>query len=126
MELVNILLAAGADPNHGDVRGWTPMHKAASVGSIEALRVMRANDPPRQGKTNVQDSKGWTCLHWAKTPEVAKVLLEELGAKDNIKNSAGQTPEHMHYKRAASKASGLADYLKARRAEINANKKPWE
>jgi hypothetical protein len=126
LELVSILLAAGADPNHADIRGWTPMHKAASVGSIEALRVMRANAPPRQGKTNAQDSKGWTCLHWSKTPEVAKVLLEELGAKDDIKNSAGQTPEQMHYKRAASKASGLADYLRARRAEINANKKPWE
>ena len=55
-----------------------------------------------------------------------KVLLEELGAKDDIKNSARQTPEQMHFKRAASMASGLADYLRARRADINANKKPWE
>jgi ankyrin repeat protein len=126
LDLVNVLLAAGADPNHPDTRGWTPMHKAASVGSLEALRAMRANSPPRQGKTNAQDEKGWTCLHWCKTPQVAKVLLEELGAKDDIKNLARQTPEQMHYKRASSQASGLSAFLKARRADINANKKPWE
>jgi hypothetical protein len=51
---------------------------------------------------NAQDRRGWTCLHWAKTPAIAQLLLDELGAKDNIKNHKGQTPEQMHYKRAAS------------------------
>eukprot|EP01047_Picozoa_sp_COSAG01_P017904 COSAG01_NODE_958_length_12470_cov_52.097729_5_plen_96_part_00 len=58
--------------------------------------------PPRQGLVNAQDRRGWTCLHWAKTPAIAQLLLDELGAKDNIKNHKGQTPEQMHYKRAAS------------------------
>lgn len=54
------------------------------------------------------------------------MLLEELGAKDNIKNNAKQTPEAMHYKRASSQASGLSEFFKQRRAHINANKKAWE
>jgi hypothetical protein len=58
--------------------------------------------PPRQGLVNAQDRRGWTCLHWAKTPAIAQLLLDELGAKDNIKNHKGQIPEQMHYKRAAS------------------------
>jgi hypothetical protein len=57
---------------------------------------------------------------------VATVLLEELGAKDNIKNSAKQIPEAMHCKRASSQASGLAEFFKQRRVHINANKKAWE
>lgn len=64
LELVDLLLAHGADPNHADTRGWTPMHKAASVGSLPALRAMRNIRPPRQGTCNNQDKTGWTCLHW--------------------------------------------------------------
>ena len=102
---------------------WILGHAISNALSYE--RIVK-NETISSTNSNAQDSKGWTCLHWCKTPEVAKVLLEELGAQDNIKNAARQTPEQMHFKRAGSKASGLADYLRARRAEINANKKPWE
>jgi hypothetical protein len=64
LAVVEVLLAHGADPNHADTRGWTPMHKAASVGSLPALRAMRNIRPPRQGTCNNQDKTGWTCLHW--------------------------------------------------------------
>ena len=125
-ELVTLLLERGADPNHADARGWTPMHRAASVGNVAALRAMRALRPPRQGNTNQQDGKGWTCLHWCKSVEVAKLLLEELGARDDVKNESKATPEKMHAEKATSKASGLSDFFQARREQINANKKPWE
>ena len=87
---------------------------------------MRALRPPRQGNTNQQDGKGWTCLHWCKSVEVAKLLLEELGARDDVKNESKATPEKMHAEKATSKASGLSDFFQARREQINANKKPWE
>ena len=125
-ELLVLLLERGADPNRPDARGWTAMHKAASVGNLFALRAMRSNRPiVRQGRPNQQDRRGWTCLHWAKTAETAQVLLDEMGAKGDIKNVHGMSPEAMHYKRAASQGN-VAAFFAARREEINKNKKPWE
>lgn len=40
--LVELFLKHGADPNLADARGWTAMHRAASVGNERALRAMRA------------------------------------------------------------------------------------
>lgn len=43
--LLRLLLKAGAKPNRKDATGSTPLHRAASAGKAEAVRVRRFRDP---------------------------------------------------------------------------------
>ena len=75
IEAVKQHLAAGADVNAIDRRGWTPLHQAD-------VRKKR--------------SGGWTPLHYAAYgghKEIAELLIAE-GADVNAKDEDGVTPLH--------------------------------
>ncbi|CAN5157770.1 hypothetical protein BH09DEP1_BH09DEP1_0020 [soil metagenome] len=38
--ILNDLLAAGANPNEYDCRGWTPLHAAANEGKADAIEIL--------------------------------------------------------------------------------------
>ena len=40
IEILNRLLASGADPNGGGDGTWTPLHSAAYIGSVEIIRIL--------------------------------------------------------------------------------------
>lgn len=41
LEIVNLLLKSGADPNKGGAGGFTPLHLAASRGAMEAIAALQ-------------------------------------------------------------------------------------
>src|SRR5690606_38343712 len=53
---VELLLAAGADPNVGDSRAMTPLHDAASRGGGEIARLLWAAGPDRRARSSAGGS----------------------------------------------------------------------
>ncbi|RPA95333.1 ankyrin [Choiromyces venosus 120613-1] len=78
-----------ADPtsvNSKDENGYTPLHAAVSYNHIPLLRsLVRTHG----GDVNAQDVEGDTPLFVAETVEVARILVEELGADVGHKNLMG-------------------------------------
>jgi ankyrin repeat protein/tRNA A-37 threonylcarbamoyl transferase component Bud32 len=89
-EVVEFLLAKGANSNAQDNQGETPLHKADNTTIIELLLDQNAN-------SNAQDNWGNTPLHNAdsllKLDRVA--LLIAKGANVNVRNNQGNTPLHV-------------------------------
>ncbi|KAG0639798.1 hypothetical protein HOY80DRAFT_885799 [Tuber brumale] len=74
--------------NSKDENGYTPIHAAVSYNHISLLRsLVRTHG----GDVNVQDGEGDTPLFVAETVEVARVLVEELGAEVGHRNGLGLT-----------------------------------
>src|SRR5215831_11912087 len=104
LEVVRLLLAAGADPNAaGNHRRSTPLHYAAD-GQINSP----AWDARRQVSTlrclldaganiHAQDKNGATALHRAVRTRCAAAVrfLLEAGADPTLKNKPGSTPFHL-------------------------------
>jgi len=93
--LVGLLLESKADANATDERGWTPLHFAADevLPQMASLLVAKGADP------NVRDDEGNTPLHRAVfsargRDEVVR-LLHKHGARDDVKNKAGETPRSL-------------------------------
>lgn len=104
-EVVKRLLAAGANPNLGNVLGYTPVMAAAGLGSnivdtrgrfktqaeaIETLEVLLAAG----GELNAGDARGQTPLHGAAYwgwNDVVQYLADR-GADLQAKDRAGKTP----------------------------------
>ncbi|MEQ9367973.1 MAG: ankyrin repeat domain-containing protein [Coleofasciculus chthonoplastes F3-SA18-01] len=89
-EVVELLLAKGANSNAQDNQGETPLHKADNTTIIELLLDQNAN-------SNAQDNWGNTSLHNAasllKLDQVT--LLIAKGANVNARNNQGNTPLHI-------------------------------
>ncbi|ETW82767.1 hypothetical protein HETIRDRAFT_450525 [Heterobasidion irregulare TC 32-1] len=110
-----------ADPkllNAEDVDGRTPLHWAASSGSLEITRYLI----DQKADINKMDGSGWSALHIAVSAgneEVAKELIGA-GADVNQRTDKGLTP--LHY--AASKSRvDIGRFLISRGADINARDK---
>ncbi len=91
VEIIDVLLAAGADPNVGNKVGKRPAALAAENGQLEALqRIVAAG-----GEIDSRDEIGGTPLLWAsalsKNPETVKFLIDS-GADVNVIDSNGMTP----------------------------------
>ena len=73
-----------------DAHGYSLVHAAASYNQLPVLRhlVQKYN-----ADVNILDEDGETPLFAAEKVEVAKCLVEELGADTTIQNGEGQTAE---------------------------------
>jgi hypothetical protein len=93
--LVGLLLESKADVNATDPHGWTPLHFAAE----EALPQMATLLVAKGADANIKDDEGNTALHRAVfsargRDEIVR-LLRKHGAKDDVKNKAGETPKSL-------------------------------
>lgn len=86
-----MLLEKGADVNIADIRGSTPLHRAASKGLLSVVKLLLNRDDI---KINFKDAYGATALHLAceEDREQTALLLVEHGADIETKNRDGQTP----------------------------------
>ena len=90
--LVGLLLEAKADINATDPHDWTPLHFAAEEALVQMVSLLVA----KGADVNAHDDEGNTPLHRAVfssrgSDEVVR-LLRRHGAKDDVKNKAGETP----------------------------------
>ncbi|MCE5279999.1 MAG: ankyrin repeat domain-containing protein [Planctomycetaceae bacterium] len=121
LPVMEVLLAAGADPNARDNQKCTPMHTAAA-SLYDQQRVLTLHK--HGGKFDVREESGKTPLHLAaavidtdifradrKPGPVAQLL--SVGADVNARDSLGRTP--LHY----ASAQAVAPLLAAK-ADINA------
>ena len=76
-------MRAGVHPGEADENGYTAIHAAVSWENPSILEyLIRECD----GNVNIADTEGCTPLFYAETVEMAKLLVEELGADMQIKS----------------------------------------
>jgi ankyrin repeat protein len=120
-EILRLLLAAGADPRRGgESVGYSPLHRAASDGSLENVRLLL-----QAGARPSVSSSGFSPLHevvrnsLSSKEKIAPTLIELLvraGNAVDARDGDGLTPLHM----AASQASTVAvTALLSWKADVN-------
>lgn len=107
LEMMTLLLEAGANPNERGIRGpamrgFTPLMRAAMANCAACVKLLLAkgadpnvvSDPPRVVKAGLQDMGKLTALivaaQWNRR-EIAKLLLAA-GAEVNVAEARGMTP----------------------------------
>ena len=92
-DVVEFLIAKGADIDVRNKRGETPLHCAAAHLSVTALLFASG------AKVNAKTDAGYTALHFAVSANRVKVvaLLIENGADVNAQEYQGQTPLHLAF-----------------------------
>ena len=111
-DVVELLLATGADVNATSNDGSTPLHDAAARGHKDVAELLLA----RGADVNARRSSGDTPLYCAATKDVAELLLTT-GAEVNAASNNGGTPLH---NAAARGHQEVAELLLARGADVNA------
>lgn len=101
-------LDSGLTPESADRAGYTAIHAAASYGHLPLLRFLIKD---RNGDINVQDLEGDTPLHMCELVDVAREMIQELGANVTIKNKEGLTAAEVI--REEGDFDDLADYLES-------------
>gem|GEM_PF-1314161 len=84
VEIVEVLLKRGADPNVKDDNGQTPLHIAAQEGHVDVVRVLleRGADP------RIADNGGHIPLDYAKDSTI-RSLLESAMRSNELSDSEG-------------------------------------
>lgn len=88
-KIVNLLLAAGANPHLADAQGTTPLMQAALQGNIEITKALLNAG----ASLDLQDAHGATALMYAilwPHPEIVAILLAA-GANPDLKDKTGKT-----------------------------------
>ena len=81
LEVVRLLLEAGADKDAPDANGWTALHIAAENGHLEVVGLLLEAGADK----DAPDANGWTALHFGAQEghlEVVRMLLEAGADKD--------------------------------------------
>jgi len=109
VEVINLLLGAGADINLGEKEGTNALHYAAKYGQLEATKVLVAAG----ALVDLQEGyHGYTPLHWNSAGRgvrgIAVVLVETGGADTTILDHAGDTATTVAFN---NNYSELWDYL---------------
>ncbi|PVH96407.1 hypothetical protein DM02DRAFT_599261 [Periconia macrospinosa] len=94
-----------------DAHGYSLVHASVSYGQLDLLRHLVQK---HQVDVNLLDEDGETPLFVAETPEVAKCLVEELGAHQNLRNAEGKTAEEKFLEE-EGEANQVYQYLKSLR-----------
>lgn len=111
-ELVEVLLAAGAELHQRDEQGFTPLHMAAMSGNPPVAQLLLE----RGARPWAEDNDGRTPLHVAANGDIAALLVDG-GVDLNGISAEGETALHL----AASRGStGKAEFLLSKGAEVNA------
>jgi hypothetical protein len=77
LSLVHLLIEVHPDGLHVlDLVGYIPLHSAVDHSCIDCFRAVLYNGGVEA--TTIQDSNGWTPLHWSIEPNVSLVTLWEL------------------------------------------------
>jgi ankyrin repeat protein len=123
-QVVELLLAAGANANARDYGGSTPLHLAARGGHLDCVQALLAHD----AKASPMNEAGDTPLHEAARggrQEAARLLLDH-GADPNARGQCGGTPLH------AAAGAGRRDVAELllrggalANARSTAHSKPW-
>lgn len=104
--------------NARDVDGRTPLHWAATSGSLEIVRHLLDH----HAEVDLPDSASWTPLHIAASAGHEDIVRELLGAGADVKKTTDKGLTALHY--AASKSRvDIGRLLVSRGADINARDK---
>ena len=118
VDVVEVLLDAGADVDKIESEGYSPLHDACVCGEAKIVKLLLA----KSAKVNVRNDGGQTPLHLAigkKNEEIVNLLLEAK-AEMNIGDISGSTALH-----AAGSAGSyeimqlLLNYLKSRQVKTS-------
>lgn len=93
IEVIDVLLKNGADPNFSDKQGWYPLHFATQKQNMEMVKLLVKHG----AHIDQQDGKfGKTPLSVAISKTKGREFIDyflELGADITIPNKVGVTPE---------------------------------
>ena len=116
-EIVELLIAKGADVSAKTDNGVTPLHSAADGGQKEIVELLIAKGE----EVNVKSSSGYTPLHSAASygqKEIVELLITK-GADVSAKTDNGVTP--LHFAGGSTVGSmEVAGLLIAKGADVNA------
>ena len=87
--LIPLLRASPSKATEQDAHGYSLLHAAASYSHAKLLRCLVKEFHADPNK--LLDEDGETCLFVVEDVECARVLVEELGCKLEIRNNDGQT-----------------------------------
>jgi ankyrin repeat protein len=113
--LMQVFLAAGANPNSQDQHGDSPLMAAVRIGSIDAVTLLLH----ARADANDRDTAGRAALHWAARTgraDIVRLLLDE-GATIDLVDDSGRTA--MAYARERG-YSVVVDVLRANGAKDTA------
>lgn len=89
IDIVKLLLDAGASPRVKDKNGQLPLHRVCAIGSIPILKLLCDS---HKSPVNANDCNNWTPLHHALSEghgEIAVMLVQEYHADwEFIKNNS--------------------------------------
>jgi ankyrin repeat protein len=93
--LLGLLLESGADPNAQDRDGWSALHFVAQEHLTEMAHILLG----RGANPNLRDNEGntplWRAVQASRGRTELVGVLRAAGAKDDLANSAGETPREL-------------------------------